>query len=178
MAALIKVYEKNGVGETATDKTDSNILFKNADDAVVDFNDPLILPVTGQEYSFRKVLRMNIAGGTFTTVSNLRWYTDGANNFGTGVKLWLALTGTYTQPAVPSEANDPPQFPGVTPMVDAFGYTVGAPADLDAINTGPFDNTGLPKDIGDYLNLVMEVEPTAAPGSIPTEEGTFLYDEV
>ena len=36
MAALIKVYEKNGVGETATDKTDSNISFKNADDAVGD----------------------------------------------------------------------------------------------------------------------------------------------
>ena len=73
--------------------------------------------------AFEKVLRMHISAGTFTEVSNPNFYLDGANSFGTGRKLWMNNTaqGTYTQGTVPTETNDPPQFPGSTPMIDAFG---------------------------------------------------------
>ncbi len=178
MAATVLVREKNGAGETATDKTSSTVRHKNADNATVDLNNPLVVPASGQEYSFRKVTRMHISAGTFTQVENLRVYSDGANGFGTGIKLWYAITGTYTQPAVPSEVNDPPQFPGVTPMVDAFGLTSGSPGDMDATNTGPFDSVGLPKDIGDYFNTVMEVETTASQGLLTAETFTYAYDEI
>ena len=178
MVATVQIREKNGVGETGTDKTSGTVRFKNADNATVDANDKLVVPPSGQEYSFRKALRLYIAGGTFTEVANPQAYLDGANGFGTGVKLWYALTGTYTQPTVPTESNDPPQFPGATPMADAFGLTSGSPGDMDAVNAGPFNSTGLPKDVGDYLNLVMEVETTATQGLTPSETLTFSYDEV
>lgn len=178
MAATVLIREKNGAGETATDKTSGTVFFRNEDAAATDNNSPLIVPSSGQEYSFRKVLRMHISAGTFTSVSNPRVYTDGANGFGTGVKLWAAITGSYTQPAVPTESNDPPQFPGATPMVDAFGLVSGSPGDMDATNAGPFDSTGLPKDIGDYLNLVMEVETTASQGVTSAETLTCAYDEI
>lgn len=178
MAATMLIREFNGADPgTPTNKTSGTVRFKNADNATVDLNDPLQVPTSGQEYSFRKVLRANV-DGTFTQISNLRAYSDGANNFGTGVKAWYAVTGDYTDPAVPSEANDPPQFPGATPMVDWFGATSGSPADMDATNTGPFDSTGVPKDIGDFLNLVMEVEATASQGVLSAETLTLSWDEI
>lgn len=178
MTATVLIREKNGAGETATDKTSGTVRFKDADNATVDLNNSLIVPTSGQEYSFRKVLRLHISGGTFTQVSNPQVYTDGSLGWGTGVKAWYALTGTYTQPAVPTESNDPPQFPGATPMADLFGLVIGSRGDLDAINAGPFDSTGLPKDIGDYLNLVAEVETTASQGLRSAETLTFSYDEI
>lgn len=178
MAATVLVRELNGAGETPTDKSSGTVFFRNNDSAATDNLSPLIIPTVGQEYSYRKVLRLHISAGPFTEVSNLRVYTDSANGLGTGVKVWHAFTGTYTQPAVPTEANDPPQFPGATPMTNFFTLTSGAPGDIDAINTGPFDSSGLPKDIGDYVNLVMEVETTASQGVTPVETVTFAYDEI
>lgn len=174
MVATVLIREKNGAGETATDKTSGTVRAKNADNATVDTNDRLIIPSSGQEYSYRKVLRLNCSAAPDVDIDNLRAYTDGANGFGTGVKAWYAVTGSFTQPAVPSEANDPPQFPGTTAMADLFGATSGTPIDMDANNTGPFTSTG---DIGDYLNIVVEVEPTATQGALSAETITFAYDE-
>lgn len=174
MVATVLIREKNGAGETATDKTSGTVRFKNADNATVDTADRLIIPSSLQEYSFRKVLRLNISVVPAVDISNLKAYTDGANGFGTGVKAWYATTGTYTQGTVPTETNDPPQFPGATPMVDLFGATSAAPIDMDAINAGPFTGTG---DMGDYLNIVMEVETTAVQGTLTAETLTFAYDE-
>ena len=179
MAATMLIREKNGAGETATDKTSGTVRFKNADNATVDTNNPLVVPTSNTEYSFRKVLRMNV-DGTFTEVSNLRAYSDGANGFGTGRKMWVNNTNetSYTQGTVPTETNDPPQWPGSTPMVDWFGMTSGSPKDMDAGNTGPFNSSGVPKDIGDYLNLVAELETTASQGVWPGETATFAWDEI
>jgi hypothetical protein len=178
MAATVQIVELNGAGPTATDKTSGTVRFKDADNATVDLNNPMVVPPSGQQYSFRKVLRANIASGTFTQISNLRAYSDGSNNFGTGIKTWHAVTGTYTQPAVPTESNDPPQFPGSTPMTDWFGTNSGSPADMDATNTGPFDSTSLPTQIGDYLNLVLEVEAAASQGVLTGETLTLAWDEI
>lgn len=174
MVATVLIREKNGAGETATDKTSGTVRFKNADDATVNTANRLIIPTTNREYSFRKVVRLNVSVAPDTDIDNLQAYTDGANGFGTGVKAWYATAGTYTQPSVPTETNDPPQFPGTTAMTDLFTATTGTPINMDATNTGPFTGTG---DIGDYLNLVMEVETNASPGSLTAETLTFSYDE-
>jgi hypothetical protein len=180
MAATVIINELNGAAPgTKTDKTSGAVRFKNADDAGVDLNDPLVVPASGQEYSFEKWLRLEITGGTFTQISNLRAYSDGANSFGTGIKLWYAVSGAYIQPVVPDQGDDPPQSAAagspVEPMSDFFGATQGSPIDLDAVNTGPFTGTG---DIGDFLALVMEVEPTASQGVLSAETLTFAYDEI
>jgi len=178
MPATVLIQEKNDAGENATDKTSLVVRFKNFDNSDVDFVDPLVVPTSGTEYSFRKVLRMHVSGGSYTQISNLQAYSDGSNGFGTGIKTWYALEGSYTQGTVPSESNDPPQFPGATPMIDWFGTNSGASADMDAINTGPTSSGGEPKDIGDYLNLVMEVEPGATQGILTAETATFSWDEI
>lgn len=174
MVATVIINELNGAGETATDKTSGTVRFKDADNATVDTNDRMVIPATGQNYSYRKVLRMEITAAPDVDIDNLRAYSDGANGFGSGVKVWYAVTGSYTQPAVPSEANDPPEFPGTTAMVDFFAATSGSPIDMDGNNSGPFTTTAV---IGDYLNLVLEVETGATQGSLTPETLTMAYDE-
>lgn len=177
MAATVLIREKNGAGQTATDKTSSTIRFKKADDATVDLNNPLVVPTSLTEYSYEKWLRMHISAGTFTQVSNLRCYTDGSSGYGTGIKLWFLPIAAYATPAIPSTSNDPPQH-SATPFVNAFTYTSGSPLDMDDLNTGPFDSTGVPKDIGNYLIAVMEVETGASQGVKTAESLTFSWDEI
>ncbi len=183
MAANVVINEYNGTAPGAKAvKTAGTIRFKNADDANVDLSDPLVVPGSGQEYSFEKWLRLEISGGVFTQISNLRAYSDGVNGFGSGVKLWYAVTGAYIQPVVPSEAVDPPQSAAagspVENMADFFTTTQGAPIDLDGINIGPFTDGSPREDIGDFLVLVMEVEPVASNGVLAAETLTFAFDEI
>lgn len=174
MVATVIIEELNGAGETPTDKTAGVIRFKNADDAVVDTADRLIIPGSGQEYSFRKVTRLKITAVPDVDIVNVAAYSDGANGFGTGVKMWYQVETSYTQGTVPTESNDPPQFPGATPMLDFFATASGTPIDMDAGDSGPHTPTG---QFADYLNLVMEVETGATQGATPTEPLTFRYDE-
>ena len=184
MAATVIVNEYNGAAPgTKTDKTSGTVRFKNADDANVDLGNPLVVPSTGQEYSVQKYLRLEITdAGGFTQIDNLRAYADGSNDFGTGIKVWYWTAGTYVQPEVPGEAVDPPQYPGSgSPQatgVDLFTATQGSPIDLDAVNSGPFTDGSPTEEIGDFLILVMEVEPTASQGVLSAETLTFAYDEI
>lgn len=177
MAATVLVREKNGGGETATDKTGGTVRFKNADDATVDLNDPLIIPTTNREYSYEKWLRMHIGGtGPSSQITNLNFYTDGSKGWASGVKLWAVAEATYETPGVPTETNDPPQSPvNGTPgaMTDAFTYTSGSPLSLGA---GPYSSTDT--DMGSYLVLVLEAEVGEDPGLISAETVTFEYDEI
>lgn len=177
MAATVLIRELNGAGQTATDKTSGTIRFKKADNATVDLVNPLVVPTSLTEYSYEKAIRLYISAGTFTQVSNLRLYTDGASGYGTGIKLWALPLAAYATPAIPSTSNDPPQH-SATPFVDAFTYTSGSPLDIDALNTGPFDSTGVPKAIGDYCYLCMEVETTASQGVKAAEAIVCAWDEI
>lgn len=183
MAATVAINEFNGAARDKTAKTSGTIRFKNADDATVDLNNPLVVPSSNREYSYEKWLRLEVTAGTYTQISNLRAYSDGANGFGTGIKLWYATAGAYSTPKIPAETNDPPHFDaGGSPqpaMSDFFGATSGSPVDLDAINTGPF-GSGSPQfqEIGDYLVLVMEVETTASNGLLTAEGLTCAWDEI
>ena len=149
MPATMLIREANGAGPTFTDKTSGTIRFRNSDSSTVDNNNPLVVPTIQTEYSFRKVLRMHISAGTFTEVSNPNFYLDGANNFGTGRKLWANVTAqaTYVQGTKPLVSGDPPVFTGLTgtTTIDAFTFTSGAPKDMDAANAGPFNSSGFPR---------------------------------
>ncbi len=184
MAANVIIEEWNGTGgsETRTDKTSGTIRFKNADNATADLSNPLVVPGSGQEYSYEKWVRLAIEGGAFTQVDNLQVYTDGANNFGAGIKVWHALAGAYMTPVIPNESNDPPQSPAAgspqEDMADLFALTSGSPGDLDAINAGPFTDGSPLEAIGDWIVMVMEVETTASNGVLTAETLTFSYDEI
>jgi hypothetical protein len=178
VAATVNVREKNGTGETPTNKDGGTVRFKNADNATVDLINPLVVPTSNREYSYEKVLRMYIgATGPSSQITNLEFYMDGTKGWQAGVKLWAIVSTAYYQPAVPTETNDPPLSPvgHATPaaMTDAFTYTSGTPLSL---GTGPYSTTST--DMGDYLYLVMEVEIGSTPALLATETATFEYDEI
>lgn len=182
MPATVNIYEWTSAG-VQTSKTSGTVRFKNANDANVDLNDPLQVPASNREYSFEKWLRLRIddAGG-FTQISNLRAYSDGSNDFGTGIKVWYAVAGAFGVPVVPDETVDPPQSAAAgspqEDMSDFFASSSGSPIDLDGINTGPFTDGSPAEWIGDFLVLVMEVETTAGNGTLPSETLTFAWDEI
>lgn len=163
MPATVQILEKNGAGGTGTDKTSGSIRFKNADNATVDLVNPMVKPGAGVDYSFEKWLRANVSGGTYSQITNLKAYMDGANGLGTGVTLYAKAVASY---ATPAEAT------ATTGYVDAFTYTSGSPLSLGA---GPFTSTG---EKGDHLVMMLTVGTTASGGVTPNETLTFAWDEI
>lgn len=163
MAATVQLIEKNGAGGTPTDKTGGNIRMKKADNSTVDLVNPLVKPPSGSDWSFEKWLRLNITGGTFSQISNLRAYMDGSSGLGTGINLWAKAVNAYTTPAQGSSSSG---------YANAFTYTSAAPLSLGA---GPFTGTG---EKGDHLVLLAEVTSTASGGLTPSEAVTVAWDEI
>lgn len=161
MPATVLIREKNGVGETATDKTSGTIRFKTADDATVDANNRITIPGAGSAWSYQKWLRLNVSVAPDTDLQNLEFYTDGTL-FATGVTLWAKAEVSYATPALETAS---------TGYTDASTYTSGSALSLGA---GPHTGTG---DKGSYLRLALEVASTASPGTLTAETLTFAYDE-
>lgn len=163
MAATVQIIEKNGAGPTTTDKTGGSVRMKKADNSTVDLVNPLVKPASGSDWSFNKLLRLSVTGGTYSQITNIKAYTDGSSGLGTGVNLWAKATATYAQPTLASSS---------TGYANAFTYTSGAPLSLGA---GPYTSTG---EKGDHLDLVAEVQSTASGGLTSSETITFAWDEI
>ena len=165
MVATVQIVEKNGTAGTNTQKDSSTVMFKNADNATVDNNNPMVVPAaTGSfDYSYEKWTRLKVTAGTYTNIQNPKFYTDGNNGFGTGVTLWAKAVTTY---ATPAEAT------AVTGYTDAFTYTSGSAL---ALGTGTYTGTG---EFADHCVMMMRVQGTATQGALTGETGTYSYDEI
>ena len=164
MAATVIVNEFHGPTATPvkTDKTSGTVRFKNADNATVDLNDPMVIPTAGTDISYEKILRLN-ATGTFTQISNYKFYTDGANSLGTGVSCLYKKEGAYGTPIEP---------PNTTGFTDIFAATSGAPVTLGT------PNVTAAGDFGDFLTMILTVDSTASQGTTTQETLTFSWDEI
>lgn len=163
MAATVQIIEKNGVGGVATDKTGSTVRFKNADNSTVDLNNPMIKPTSGSDFSFEKWLRLNVVGGSYSQITNIRAYSDGTNGMGTGVLLWAKAVTSYSTPAEGTSTSGYTNF---------FTYNSGSPLSLGA---GPYTSTG---EKGDHLVMMCEVQSTASGGLTTTESLVVGWDEI
>ncbi len=163
MPATVQIIEKNGAGGTPTDKTSGNIRFKNADNSTVDLLNPMVKPPSGSDWSFEKWLRLNVTGGSYTQITNVKFYTDGSSGLGTGVNVWAKAVATYATPAEGTAS---------TGYANAFTYTSGSSLSLGA---GPFTSTG---EKGDHCVLLCEVTSAASGGLTPSETITFAWDEI
>lgn len=165
MAATVLIREKNGAGETATDKTSGTIRFKNADNATVDLNNPMVKPSGASvDFSFEKWLRFNVSGGSYTQITDIVAYTDGTGSAWPGTNLFWGKRDVFQTPAEPVALE--------SGFFDAFNFTSGSPFTLGA---GPFTGTG---DKGQYLVLVLQVFSSAVGGLLSGETLTFAWDEI
>ena len=163
MAATVQIQENNGAGPTLTDKTAGTIRFKNADSFTADATSPMVKPTDGVDWSYEKWIGFNVTGGTYTSITNIKAYSDGANGW-TGVNLWAkAATSTYSTPTEATTSTGYSNF---------FGYTASGSLTIGA---GPYSSTGVK---GNYLVMAMEVLSTAGSGTLAGETLTVAYDEV
>lgn len=163
MPATVQIGEKNGAGGTFTDKTSGTIRLKTADDATVNSSNPINVPPSGTNYSYEKWLRLKCTVAPSVQITNAKFYTDGANGFGTGIGLYAKAVTSFSTPALGSST---------TGYSDAFGYTSGAAL---ALNAGTVTATG---EFGDHTVLLMTVASTATQGQLTTETLTWSYDEI
>jgi hypothetical protein len=110
------------------------------------------------------------------TIDNIRWYADGANNFGTGVTCkgeqatsYVQATGTVGTTGSQLTTGN---YSTVTTPVDVFTYTSASPKSVTGSIVNA--NTG---DFGNFFVYQIEVGTTASPGTTAQETFTWLYDE-
>ena len=169
MAATVLIREwVDGNTANAVDKTSGAVRYKNANNATVDAQNPLVRPANGFVYSYEKWIRLKITVPPTGAITSPVLYSDGANGYGTGVSLYCGRNGAYV-----AAVNTISQF-AVTNGADFFSYTNLAPMALDITNAGPFNLVG---DIGDFAVLQARVASTATAGTTAGEVHTFSWNE-
>lgn len=183
MPATVLIRRKTGAGPTATDITSINTR-ANAEDAhtTAGVANSIRIPAAGTNYSFWVTTRLDVTVTPAGTIDNLRWFTDGTNNFGTGVtcKGAKASTGAaagYRQATgtvgTTGDILNGTNHTGLDEATaDVFGFTSGSPKALTGSLTNP--STG---QFGDHWVYQIEVGSTASPGATAAETFTWRYDE-
>lgn len=179
--ANVKIYRRTGASGSPTDTDVTSINSRlNAVDthSTGGTTNPVKIPTAGTNYSYWGSFRIQVTSNTgSSTIDNLKFYTDGTNNFGTGISGVVASASGYVQATGTqgttgdelttssySNLNEAPS--------DAFGYTSGSPLSLTTSGTGT-SSTGF---IGDYVVYQIQVDSTASVGASSQETNTFQYD--
>ena len=176
MAATIKINRLTSTGPTTTDITSINTR-ANAEDAhsTAGTTNSILVPAAGTNYSYWVVTRLECTAITAGTVDNIKWYTDGANNFGTGVTCKCNTATGYVQ------ATGTPGTTGTQLTTGNYATLAGAPSDVFAYTSGsPLSVTGSATtavQFGDRVVYQIEVGTTAASGATAQETFTWKYDD-
>jgi len=178
MAATVTIRRLTGAGPTSTDITSINTR-ANAEDAhsTAGTTNPIQIPAAGTNYSYWVVTQLSVDVTPAGTINNIKWYTDGANGFGTGVTCKMNTATGYVQ------ASGTPGTTGLQLTTGNYATLAGAPTDAFAFTSGsPKSVTGTMSNpstgaLGDRAVYQIEVDSTAGPGATPQETFTWKYDE-
>lgn len=193
MAATVSIYfDTGGTDANPASEDDIDILgppnlrFKVADNITIDTNDPIPIPGAGIGYSYWKQIYLYCDAPDGNSINNLRLYADGANNFGTGVDLFVGLqfpiktnalnTGYEVADTTDEMVAGTENHSGITSSASIFDYDVGSPLTVSINEDGNvIDAIG---ETSNYIVLQMNVASTASPGELPVDETlTIKYDE-
>ena len=184
MAASVSILRITGAfaGQSTTDITGANTV-ANAQDtheatATLSSN-PVRIPSIGSNYSYWVTTRLYAATAPTGTINNIRWYTGGSDNFGTGVSTIGQQATTYVQATGTAGTSGN--------LLTTTGHTglIGAPyMPFTYIQTTPLSITGsitygasFPAQFGNYFVYQLAVASTASPGATGQLTFTWLYDE-
>lgn len=182
MAASVSIKRWTGTisSPTKTDITSANTV-ANANDThqstAAGSSDPIRVPSSGMNYSYWVSTRLCANTSPSGTINNIRWYSDGSNNFGTGVtcvgnsaSAYVQATGTSGITGDILNTTNHTSLAG--PTSDVFGYTNISPKSVTGSISNP--STG---DFGDFFVYQVEVDTTADAGTTNQETFTWAYDE-
>ena len=140
-------------------------------------SNPVQIPAAGNNYSYWCATRLSADTTPAGTINNLRWYTDSANNLGTGITCVGNTATAYTQatgtPGVTGDILNQTNYPTLAAAPsDVFAFTSGSPKSISGSISNP--STG---DFGDFWIYQFLVDSTAGPGDSNQETFTWKYDE-
>lgn len=184
MAATIKIYRWTGATATPTytDITSTTNRAATSDSASETTGNPIPVPSdSSTNYSYWVATRLYSVTGPATSITNIKWYSDGANSMGTGVALKAATASAY-QRGIGTTGTSGSQLTSATygtgwdfagsAATSAFVYTSGAQLSVTG-STG----TASSAFFGDFVLYQVEVISSAAPGPTTAETLTWQYDE-
>jgi len=182
MAATVIINRWTGAGPTKTDITGINSRLQ-ADDThtTAGTSNPVRVPTSGTNYSYWANTRLSASSSPAGTINNIKWFTDGANNLGTGLSMKVQTASVYGRASGVSGTSgdqlDTTNYAAAGGTLagapsDAFGYTSGSPLSVTGSISNP--STG---DFGDFVVYQIEVISTAGPGASTQETLTWRYDE-
>jgi len=194
MAATMSVYfDWGGTDGTPGTSTDVDALgpptlrFKAADDATIDTANPILVPSSGTRYSYWKQIYLYCDDADSNTIDNIRFYSDGAIGFGTGVSLMVgdetpvknsgADTGYEVATGTEGTTGDEmvAAHADLTGSTSAASLTSVAPLTVSISEDGSaIDAAG---ETSNYVVLQVNVLSTASAGLTSSETLTFQYDE-
>lgn len=163
MAATVKTYVYTGASSSAD--SGDHLRFKLADDNTNNTSNPIQIPASGTNYSWKKTIALYATVAPATSITNVKFYSDGTSGLGTGIGIEYKKVASYSQ------VTDATHISG---GADVFGLTSGSPASL----TGSIGATTGKGDL-QFIELQMSVANTAAPGDLVgvAETLTWQYDE-
>ena len=116
---------------------------------------------------------------TAGTINNIRWYTGGSNNFGTGVTATVAQAQSYVQATGTIGTTGTQLTVGnhtgsLASPVDPFTVYPGSSTALAVTGSLSNPSTG---QFGNQVVYQLAVATTASPGATGQNTFTWLYDE-
>ena len=146
MAAEMHIYFDYGGSDTAPGSEFSvegagppTLRFKTADDPLIDTANPILIPSAGTKYSYWKQIYLLCADPDDNIIDNVKFYSDAAIGFGTGVTLMVGdetptknsqvSAGYEVATGTPGTTGDEmvAAHASLTGSTDAASLTVGSP---------------------------------------------------
>lgn len=166
---------------TKTDITSTTNRAATSDSPSETTGNPIPVPTgSSTNYSYWVCTRLSATAAASTSISAIRWYTDGSNTLGTGVALKSATASAYAQ-GLGTTGTSGSQLTSAaygggwsfaqSVGTNAFQYTSAA---LMTVTGSIGSTTG---DFGDFVVYQVEVTSGASPGPTGTEQLTWQYDE-
>lgn len=178
MAATVLIRRWTGASgsPTLSDITSVNTRANALDShTTADTANSVLIPAAGSNYSFWVCTRLDVTAITGGTVNNIKWYTDGVNNFGTGVTALGNTATTYVQATGTTGTTgtvlNTTNYSTVTTPVDPFTFTSGSPKSV----TG--STSAVSNSFADFFVYQLVVGTTAASGASAQETFTWQYDD-
>lgn len=176
MAAQVTIRRLTGnnASITATDVTSGSVHAGTQDANTSPCRIPV--PTSGSNYSFWVTTQLQCACAPDNSLTNIKFYTDSNNGFGTGVTAILAVASGYAS-AVGAAGSSGSLLSNTnhgaflgTATSNLFLYTSSCKLSLSGSTT----TTG---SFGDRVVVQLSVDTTGSAGNTGAETMTFEYDE-
>lgn len=169
MAATVQILSYHGSSPTTSTIANTDIRFKRADNDTLNALNPMQIPASGTNFSWRKHTKFVVLSAPDNEVSNLKFFVSASPTV--GISHFLKLDPGYT-PA--SSADEVGQIAGT---INSAIYISTSPLTIAA---GTFvTSTSLVPSTGaqNYLVHQIGVSASAAPGNQSTGSYTYRWDE-